>query len=1387
MAVALESVVKQLEDSGIVAPGKLENFVPPKAHPTSVEELVAELVKANHLTKFQAAQVAAGKAKSLILGGYTILDKIGAGGMGQVFKAHNRRMDRLVAIKMLPPAMTKDVAAVARFEREVRAAAKLRHTNIVAADDADQANGVHFLVMEYVEGQDLSSLVKKGGPLDVEKAVRYLLHAARGLEYAHSEGVIHRDIKPANLLVDKKGTVKILDMGLARIEGAGNVAAQAELTGTGAVMGTVDYMAPEQALSTKHADARADVYSLGCTLHYLLTGRPPYTGETLMARLLAHREDPIPSLQEAKADVPDALELIFHKLLAKKVDERYQTMTELIADLERITRAGSSISSNTTGAPQVSNPLDSGLVTFLKDLPQQTTKKSLGSAAPLPKSTSGLAPLVGAGSVVGKEKNLREQAPQSSKKVLSLIAGGIVTCAALVAGVVLWFNRSPSEPSVQESPSGVAAATPTNALVASSSPHSTASWTPGTERDPNALGLVLRPAVLPGLYSWQLETVRPRQNFQECAWNAQGTHFAILEGFSNGVSARVYEYVAGKLQLRHIVPTAGQTGDWISWSPDGKRLVAGQAGRLIVWQLEGRTARIAAERSVSGSFIARWSPNGPWIAVATPKEVQLWNPETNQVGPKLTLTAGAKAPGNVVWRPDGLRLAVDDGGKTIRIWDPAAGKVTATLALDAPPVGQNNLSTMAWSPDGSLLAVYRQAAAGESTCQAELWDAAEGKKKVVLQAIVPSTSGFKLAFSEDGRKVIVGAAGFPAWSTADGKPLGNQLKEFIEAGNNAVVVPGPQPHLISAARTQSSVVTVVQVGDVRTGKVSTILEGAPEAVSIAWNPDGRTIAVGALEKTLRFLNATDGTPRTLIKNLAHPMGTIAWSADGRRLAAAVGQISYVNSKIRGDVQVFDLPSGRELIEFPVCSDQVQMLSWSGDGKYLAAAGGEDDSVRIFLDGEKKVLRSLPKPGPGKGITTVLWSPDHRHLAVGVVSAGVKVYDALTGEVKTTISETISVSTRGERMAFSPQGDRLAFSSNDPPLGRVVGLDGKTRFELPGVSQSTVSWSPDDRWIVVGREKLTFFDAATGRAAGRVQPPANGSTGGVLQSWSPDGKYLAYIQQGCTAGIIDAEKRHIVWTAILLLGGETAVINAAGQMIVTPPTAETELCYVVEEVPGTFELLTPSEFQRRPPPKTTMPAATASSTVAPNSAFTGWSGIRSAPPSFFTETSTTPVPGPGGLVYLDELTETEWKGHGRLGTQRTEYLGKPLAWRGRTPDHLLFTHPPQDAPASVTYALDSRFESLSATVGIADSSIGSNSPLTFRVLGDGRELWKSPPIQMPTDEAMFSVSVAGVRELRLEVAAAGGHTGAHTVWIEPRLTPLAPTSPAAPQPAASGTK
>ena len=298
---------------------------------TDGESFARELVKQKKLTTFQAEQICTGDGKLLTLGNYVILDKLGQGGMGMVLKAEHRRLKRLVALKVMSPTAVKTPDALKRFHREVEAAAKLRHQNVVATDDADEAKGTHFLVMEYVDGSDLSALVKKQGPMSVERAVNCIIQAARGLEYAHEQGVIHRDIKPANLLLDVKGTVKILDMGLARIEGEPG---QAELTSTGAVMGTVDYMAPEQALSTKSADARSDIYSLGISLWYLLTGKAAYDGDTMMAKLLAHRDSPVPSLNAIRADVPATLDTVFQRMVAKQSKDRFQSMAEVVRALE---------------------------------------------------------------------------------------------------------------------------------------------------------------------------------------------------------------------------------------------------------------------------------------------------------------------------------------------------------------------------------------------------------------------------------------------------------------------------------------------------------------------------------------------------------------------------------------------------------------------------------------------------------------------------------------------------------------------------------------------------------------------------------------------------------------------------------------------------------------------------------------------------------------------------------------------------------------------------------------------------------------------------------------------------------------------------------------------
>jgi serine/threonine protein kinase len=273
------------------------------------------------------------------LGNYQILATLGEGGMGVVLKAQHIRMERMVALKVLRSRAVQSATGVQRFQKEVRAAARLSHPNIVTAYDADEVGGVHFLVMEYVNGHSLAEVLANRGRLEIVEAVGYVIQVARGLEYAHSEGVVHRDIKPGNLLLDKRGTVKILDMGLASMKEAPGEDAPPQqragefVTQENQLLGTFDYMPPEQAEDAHTVDHRADIYSLGCTLYRLITGRLPYAGDTAIKKILAHRESSIPSICKLRPDAPAALDHVLRRMLAKSPEDRQQSMAEVIDEL----------------------------------------------------------------------------------------------------------------------------------------------------------------------------------------------------------------------------------------------------------------------------------------------------------------------------------------------------------------------------------------------------------------------------------------------------------------------------------------------------------------------------------------------------------------------------------------------------------------------------------------------------------------------------------------------------------------------------------------------------------------------------------------------------------------------------------------------------------------------------------------------------------------------------------------------------------------------------------------------------------------------------------------------------------------------------------------------
>jgi formylglycine-generating enzyme required for sulfatase activity/predicted Ser/Thr protein kinase len=450
MAITVEQFIERLSESGLMSAAEVSQFqqgLPPEQRPKDVQQFAQVLIQQGKLTRFQATAVYQGKTKGLVFGEYVVLDKLGEGGMGVVLKAQHRRMKRTVAIKVLSSAAMKQAGAVERFHREVEAAAKLSHSNIVTAYDASEHQGMHYLAMEYVEGRDLATIVKDRGPLPLREAAECILQAARGLQYAHGKGIVHRDIKPGNLLLDKDGTVKILDMGLARIAGADAAMGGPErLTNTGQVMGTCDYMAPEQAMDSHMVDARADIYALGCTLYRLLTGNPPYGGETLMQILMAHQQALIPSLSASRPDVPAELDELFQKMVAKQPEERQSSMAEVIAELEAVL----GVSSGRSAARAPGEPSSAALAKSLAFLQEDAPLGTLTAHRIARGSEHTPAPRVerDTGGVFGVRRLVaafhRGGAPQQAKATTSrrtpkrpLILVGLAWGLVLLLGIVL--------------------------------------------------------------------------------------------------------------------------------------------------------------------------------------------------------------------------------------------------------------------------------------------------------------------------------------------------------------------------------------------------------------------------------------------------------------------------------------------------------------------------------------------------------------------------------------------------------------------------------------------------------------------------------------------------------------------------------------------------------------------------------------------------------------------------------------------------------------------------------------------------------------------------------------------------------------------------------------
>ncbi len=422
----VDDLLNIIQRVGLFGPDQLEEVAQQVVpHYSDAISLADFLIEMDWLTEFQVQTLFDGNPSDLVLGPYQLLSRLGEGGVSTVFKAWDSERGRVVALKVLRQDVISTREAIRQFNRELQAVTRLSHPNIIKTHDAAQLDNLHYFAMEFVEGTDLLKFVDQSGPLPVDQACDYIRQVAQGLQHAHQLGLVHRDIKPANLFLinppvqgkqlapgmtpPRRGpdpVVKILDWGLARIKPAEGESLDLHAyyleSEKGQLIGTADYVAPEQARDPSLVDTRADIYSLGCTFYYLLTGNPPFPGKTLMQKLMMHQEAEPPSVLEVRPDVPPELDGILSKMMAKNVEDRFQIPLLVVAALRHFCPGAFAVSGSVIRPSSSSNlgttlrPTSSPNLASAASAARPASSANLGSLRPSSSSNLGSLRLNGA-------------------------------------------------------------------------------------------------------------------------------------------------------------------------------------------------------------------------------------------------------------------------------------------------------------------------------------------------------------------------------------------------------------------------------------------------------------------------------------------------------------------------------------------------------------------------------------------------------------------------------------------------------------------------------------------------------------------------------------------------------------------------------------------------------------------------------------------------------------------------------------------------------------------------------------------------------------------------------------------------------------------------------
>lgn len=713
MSLSALDFVRLLADHRVLDTGIIEDLQPLVRLASDASSIAQRLIEGGWLTSYQVERVLSGEAATLLFGDYRLIEPLGQGGMGHVFKAAHLRLGRVVALKMIRPqslsAAEHADELVRRFQREAQAAAQLLHPNVVILFDYNEYAGIHFIAMEYVDGLDLARMVQTQGPLPISHACAYVRQAATGLQHAFEYGMVHRDIKPSNLLVTRAGglrphrpphkqpssgkidlsvvrghiqraqaggVVKILDLGLVRFsEAADDSDTLSALTMQGTIIGTPDYIAPEQARDASRVDTRADIYSLGCTFYFLLTGRPPHTGGTSVEKLFKHQnEQPMP-VEQIRPGTPKEVIAVLQRMMAKQPESRYQTPAELAASLG--------------------------------DLPAEliqgrATADAAGRLVPatIPVIAAELSPtppsietrLFPADSLILPARKLASlQGHKGYVMALGFSSDGRLLASGSVEGTVrLWevgLARVTEKPLDQNTGLGevdhLAFAGPGKALFAGSAAIGGSSWR----------------------WDWANPHPKARSRFQtggyRCGCFAATADASFLAAGSAG-AVLVFDLTTGRRPSLYKGHRADVRA--LEWSADGKRLYsASQDGNIIVWEparyWHAQRAILEGHKDAVGTLAL--APDDSLMASGSSDgTIRLWDASGASSDCVATLTGHSGNVRQLRFTAQGtLLLSVADGGQVF-LW-----VVTEQRRVREWQVEKSILHSVAISPDGRYVAL----------------------------------------------------------------------------------------------------------------------------------------------------------------------------------------------------------------------------------------------------------------------------------------------------------------------------------------------------------------------------------------------------------------------------------------------------------------------------------------------------------------------------------------------------------------------------------------------------------------------------------------------------------------------------------------------------------